>query len=151
MRHPTLPGFDAVNSITVKVIDHKDQRYPTCGDWIFERGSAALVVLVSRTNDWREAMAVAVHEIVEALLCIHRGVDQKLVDAFDIRFEERRADDSEPGDDPMAPYYEEHQIATNVERLLTTAFGLHWNTYNEHLGDLDETTERRSESVASHG
>jgi hypothetical protein len=48
------------------------------------------------------------------LLCIDRGVSFKAIDRFDMNFK----GDGEPGDDPRAPYYRQHQFATQIERLL---------------------------------
>jgi hypothetical protein len=134
--HTTHPKKRGVRSVEIRVIDGKEQRYPTSGDWEFDAKSGHLLISVSRTGDWREEQSVAFHEFCEALLCIQRGVTQESVDEFDMHFEEARdpQDESEPGDDPRAPYYLEHQIATIVEHLLATHLGLHWPTYNAHVG-----------------
>lgn len=151
--HVSPPSIEAVKTVTIKTIPHNDQRYPTVGDWIWDAETGDLQVRVSSTEDWREAMAVGVHEVVEALCCIQDGVNPLRVDSFDIDYEQHRkaGDDSEPGDDPIAPYYSQHQTATNVEHILSTALGLHWDSYNEHLAELsDEEAQRGSESTASH-
>lgn len=151
--HITPPSLEAVKTVTIKTIPHDKHRYPTVGDWLWNPETGELVVLVSKTDDWREAMAVGVHEVVEALCCVQDGVNPLRVDSFDIDYEEHRkpGDDSEPGDDPIAPYYSQHQTATNMEHILATALGLHWDSYNENLGDLfDEEAERGLESAPSH-
>lgn len=142
--HISSPSANEVKTVTIKIIPNNEQRYPTAGDWIYNEATGDLQVRVSATKDWRESMAVAVHELVEATLCIQDGVEPDLVDSFDMHFENHRADDdySEPGDDPRAPYYDQHQVATNVEHVYTTALGLHWDTYNEHLGELDDDDSR---------
>jgi len=148
--HIRPAGIEEVKTVTIKTIPHDQQRYPTVGDWIWNPETGDLKVLVSDTGDWREVMAVGVHEVVEALCCVQDGVNPLRVDSFDIDYEAHRkeGDDSEPGDDPIAPYYEQHQTATNIERILTTALGLHWDSYNEHLGELfDEETNRRPQST----
>jgi len=71
-------------------------------------------------TDRRYELLVALHELVEALLCQQSGVSQERVDAFDKAYEAKRplADkDSEPGDDPAAPYNRQHVIASVTERL----------------------------------
>jgi hypothetical protein len=52
------------------------------------------------------------HEAIEAYLAIHAGVSPEAVDEFDRAYEPKRkaGDDSEPGDDPKAPYRKPHQI-----------------------------------------
>lgn len=116
--------------VSIEVIDHSDQRYETVGDWIIDDDS--LTIRVSDLGDWRYNMAVAVHELVEVLLCKNNGVVQVAVDAFDIKFERDRAvgDFSEPGDDRSAPYHNEHCFATAVERMLIAAMRLSWMDYD---------------------
>jgi hypothetical protein len=81
---------------------------------------------------------IAVHELIETLLCMSKGITQESVDAFDLAFERDRpkGDVSEPGDDPMAPYYNEHQFASIIERLLARELGMDWNDYCERLENL---------------
>lgn len=122
--------------ITIWPIPHDDQRYDTCGDWQWYPKLDELAITVSRTGDWREEVLVGLHEAVEAILCIHRGISQDLVDSFDIEFEKGRAADparGEPGDQPDAPYYKEHQFATDIEKLIADQLGVDWQQYNDHL------------------
>jgi hypothetical protein len=118
--------------ITIETIRHEDQRYSTCGDWLFPDPNH-LVVHVSEMGDWRYEMAVAAHEMVEALLCQASGVSQEQVDAFDNSFS---SEDGEPGDDPEAPYHKQHCFATAVERLLIAALGVSWADYEEAVEAL---------------
>ena len=122
--------------IIINVIPNDQQRYPTCGDW--EWDGDKLTILVSSMNNWRYEMLVAFHELAEALICKHRGIVEKDVTAFDIAFEKARkdADDSEPGDDPTAPYYKEHQFATCVERLLALELSVDWKKYDDTVTNL---------------
>lgn len=80
-------------------------------------------------------MLIAVHELVEVLLCKHDGVTQKSVDKFDMAYEKKRKpnDDSEPGDNPKAPYVKQHCIATGVERILAAGLGVSWKEYEDEL------------------
>ena len=141
--------------IIIESIDHKDQRYPTTGDWQTEEyveGSPQVFVTVSRMGDWRYEALVGIHEAIEAALCKHAGIDGEDVDAFDKEFEAAREAHepvrqhcetrelftfrgkqydigAEPGDDPEAPYYYQHQMATGVERILAAELGVSWNDY----------------------
>lgn len=126
-----------IKSIHIEFIYHEDQRYSTCGDWFYQ--GDALIIRVSKTEDERYQQLVAVHELVEVLLCNQSGVTQEAVDAFDMSFEEHRpeGDESEPGDDPKAPYRREHNAATGVERLLCALFGVNWHDYEQALLELD--------------
>lgn len=126
--------------ISIESIEHSKQRYPTAGDWFFDK-KGNLHIKVSRLGDWRMEALVAVHELVEALLCNNRGITQEQVDRFDMQFEDERvcgihALEDEPGDDKNSPYRDEHCIATAVERLLCAELGLAWNDYDAKIQAL---------------
>ena len=122
-------------------IAHKDQRYETVGDWQVtptKDNEKVLTITVSNTGNWKYDALVGVHELVEAILCLDRGVSQEDVDKFDREFEAKRhpGNDNEPGDDPEAPYKKEHFFATNIERLLSAELGVDWNEYEQTLNTL---------------
>lgn len=121
-------------------IPHKFQEYPTCGNWAI-MGTGQVVVFVSDTTRWEFNAAIAVHELIEALLCARRGIHENMVTDFDIAFERKRAkgivlDTSEPGDSPDAPYRREHFTATTIERQFIEAVGVDWNEYEKALNKL---------------
>lgn len=123
--------------IEIETIPHETQRYPTVGDWLWEND--VLHIKVSALSDWRREMLIAVHELVEVILCKHSDVSQESVDAFDIEYEKNRsADDveSEPGDDPRAPYARQHCFATAVERMLAAEMDVNWSQYADELESL---------------
>lgn len=124
-------------NVRIKVIPHAEQRYPTVGDWLFEK-NGDLVIRVSKLSDWRREMLIAVHELVEVLICKQRGISQEMVDRFDKHFEETRTPDNEdePGDEPTAPYVVEHCIATGVERILAAELRVCWKDYERELNEL---------------
>lgn len=126
----------SLKSIRIDIIPHDEQRYPTVGDWI-DNGDE-LEVRVSDMGNNHYELAVAIHEIVEAVKCLEEGVDEESVNDFDIQFEEARAsgDNSEPGNDPAAPYYNQHQAATRVERTVISEFGEDWDRYNDTVCEL---------------
>jgi hypothetical protein len=137
--HITHPKGRGIKRVTIQTIEAHEQRYATTGDWVYDPATESLEIFVTKTGDWREEQAVAFHEYAEALLCVQHGVDPDAVDEFDIHFEARRElqiedDDAEPGDDPKAPYFLEHQVATSVEHILATHLGLHWPTYDANMG-----------------
>lgn len=128
-------------NVKIESIPHDQQRYPTVGDWYFtEEGN--LELKVSKLSDWRLEMLIAVHELIEVTLCKHNGVTQEQVDAFDIDFEKKREageledPDAEPGDDPKAPYRDQHCFATGIERLLAAKLGVCWAEYEAELNKL---------------
>lgn len=123
--------------ITIETIPHDQHRYSTVGDWYFD-DKGDLTIKVSQLSDWRRECLVAVHELVEVLICKHDGVSQESVDSFDKNFEAHRHPDNEdePGDEPTAPYVKQHCIATGIERLLAANLGVNWKEYEQELNDL---------------
>jgi hypothetical protein len=124
-------------NINYQVIPHQQQRYPTVGDWWFDK-EGNMSIRVSRMSDWRYECCIGVHEIVEALICKHLGITQESVDRFDIEFEKKRAKGNfdEPGDDKDSPYRIPHGIASAVERLLGACLGIDWNKYADEVEGL---------------
>lgn len=125
-----------LSSVSIEIIPHKEQRYDTAGDWQIVGNS--LQITVSETGNWVYDMAIALHELVEALICIQRGIEEEEVSKFDIKFEERRkrGNEEEPGDDPKAPYHLEHGFASACERLFIAACGENWKKYDRAVGKL---------------
>ena len=125
--------------ITIEVINHKSQRYETCGDWQFKDDNN-LLIRVSNLNDTKMNCLVAIHELVEALLCKFNDpeITTAQVDSFDMKFEKNRKeeDNSEPGDCPEAPYYEQHKLATVIERALASALKVDWEDYEKRIDSL---------------
>lgn len=117
--------------ILIETIAHQDQRYATVGDYqIVDR---RLVVKVSAMPDPRYSFLVALHELVEATLVRQRGISLDAIDQFDIAYEKARkdGDDSEPGDDPKAPYHREHVFATKIEKLMAKELDVDWKAYDK--------------------
>lgn len=145
-------SINLIERVEIESLPHYAQRYDTAGDWIYD-DNRVLHILVSETGDWRCNLLVGIHELVEAVLCIYRGIAQSRVDAFDQRFERARdvADsegesmfnfdgevvsiDAEPGDHPRAPYAAQHCIATAVERMLCVLLGMSWHYYDQRVQD----------------
>lgn len=122
--------------ITIVDIDHSQQRYASVGDWQWSKDN--LLITVSDMGDWRYNFLVAFHEQIEVMLCKARNISQEDVDKFDIAYEAKRQDDdlSEPGDDITTPYYNEHQFATKLERLMAKELGVDWETYDKAVSSL---------------
>lgn len=114
--------LDHLPRIIIDVVDHEEQRYPTCGDWFWNE-NGELVINVSKTNTKYEFL-IALHEITEAMLCHFKGISPTEVDDFDIMFENMRKDFPkivgvrECGDDETAPYHHEHLMASRIENWI---------------------------------
>ena len=125
--------------ILVEVIDHCNQRYPTVGDWWFEvdrNFNEVIHICVSKIihkgihQEYME-FAVALHELVEAILCRYNGVSEYEVTKFD----EEHPEADEPGALIDAPYFKEHAVATQIEKMLVEQFSFSWEEYDEAVRD----------------
>lgn len=123
--------------IVIETIPHQDHRYTTVGDWFYDP-DGTLRIKVSELTDWRREALIAVHELVEVLLCQDKGIGAKEVDEFDMNFK----GDSEPGDCPEAPYVRQHCIATGIERMLAAELNVAWEPYERELEDLPEVVKK---------
>lgn len=118
--------------IEIKTISQHQQRYETIGDY-FNRGNK-WCFRISRMN-FRSEGAVAVHELIEKILCHWQGISNEKIDVFDLEWEKRSRKSpclyAEPGDDPEAPYHAAHMFAKKVEKMLVEELGLSWKEHND--------------------
>lgn len=125
-----------IKKVTIEVVAHENQRYPTAGDWVMD--GEDLMIFVSETGNDNYNYLLMVHELVEALLCERDDIEQSLVDKFDRNYEKKRkkGDLSEPGDNPNAPYYEQHQVATLAEKIVALQMLIDWPSYEDKINKL---------------
>lgn len=123
--------------IIIQTIKHKDQPYPTAGYWRRDADGTLLINVSQEIGD-KYALLVALHELVEVALCEERGITTEMVDTFDKSFELHRHpdDESEPGDDPAAPYRKEHLFASGIEKLMAAELDVNWKHYDQTILDL---------------
>ena len=96
-------------------------RYATLGDWYFDVvGDLVIEVAVDDLSEDHQNL-IALHELIEALLCRKRDITQSSVDIFDIDYGEK---EGEPGDQPTAPYRKEHRFAMLIEHLMAHELGV---------------------------
>jgi hypothetical protein len=123
--------------ITIQIIEKTQHRPGISGcDWTFDQ-NGDLTVSITKMSDWRREVALGFHEAAEAVLCLHNGVTQKMVDDFDVPFERDHPNSKiEAGDQSDAPYKREHSLATAIERILAAEFGIDWADYDRELEAL---------------
>lgn len=124
--------------VRIGISDHSRQRYPTAGDWQYT-DDGALMITVSLLEDRREMYLLAIHELIEAVLCEFTGIRDADVDAWDMNNPEGAQ--TEPGAHPNAPYHWQHTLAEIIERIVAWAIGVNWDTYSKHVEDLDHERE----------
>ena len=122
-------------NFVISQIPHRRQRYDTVGDWL---PGSPVNIRVSRMKDERYAFLVALHELIEYELCRMNGITDREVVKFDTSFERERREhlhglEAEPGDDPRAPYRDEHGFATMVERMVALKMGVSWSDYEKAI------------------
>lgn len=152
--------------IKIETIPHKDQRYPTCGDWYCSIANErqitegnTITTLVRSAGDlsdvWERtlhirvseevgedyAFLIALHELIEWKLCSMAGISERDVDMFDKGYEAARKainpeDTSEPEDAPTAPYSAQHGFATAMEEKMASEMKVLWSEYAAAINKL---------------
>jgi hypothetical protein len=119
--------------IRIQFIKDSEQRYDTAGDYFIK--NEILIIKISKQFKDRKRQKfyewlILIHEIIEVLLVIARGISIKKIDEFDKEFNKTH-EDGEPGDDLKAPYYKEHKVATKIEKIMAKELNVNWKEYNE--------------------
>jgi len=117
-----------IYSARIETVSPKEMRYRTVGDWFFT-GAGCLTIQVADTGNWKYNLLVAVHELIEVMLCMVAGVTEKQVDRFDLAHQ----DDEDAGTHPKAPYHSQHLVAMGVEMTLAAIMGVKWRVYEDAL------------------
>ena len=125
--------------IDIEVIDHVGQRYNTIGDYV--EGPGGVRISISKLRDMRYEALVAIHELIEYILITDAGISIDDIDEYDKEYERDREygfndPNSEPGDDPAAPYHAQHKFATKIERQMAKALGVNWREYSKRINSL---------------
>ncbi len=105
-----------MKDIFIKQIKHQDQQYDTIGN--YRKFNGLYMIEVSKQKGYcetdEEVQAVALHEMIEMLLCAKRGISIEKITAWDLKHEK---DEREPGEIKGAPYFKEHAFANKLEKL----------------------------------
>ena len=107
------------------------QRYRDIGDWIIDDGKRGVTFTIF-TGDMKNTdynFLVMLHEEIEAYLCYRRGIPESEVTAFD----KAHGEVASPGDLPEAPYHDEHQVATEIEAIMSAQLDLSWPEYEKAI------------------
>ncbi len=118
------------SAVTIEKVADTEMPYDTVSDWRYD-GATLIIRYVNLGNSNFELLLVH-HEMDEAIICKKQGVTVAQVDEFDEEFERTRLPDdteSEPGDEPDAPYHFAHTTAEALERSLALALGVKWGDY----------------------
>lgn len=126
-----------MKKIIIETIPHSQQRYNTVGDYYQDEDGSHLI-RISDMGNWKYELLIAVHELIESGLCQEQGVTEQMIDAFDFEFERNRKseDTRQPGDQPDAPYFKEHQFASKIERMMADELNVDWEAYMKTSEDI---------------
>ena len=136
IKRPTVTSSGKIRMICI-TIPHNFQIYETCGNYEWT-DDGILVIFVSEMENKKYEFLVFLHEIIEATLCKDRGITTESITTFDMEYEKNRkqGDESEPGDNPLAPYQREHQFASTIEKKMSEQFSVSWKDYEETINSL---------------
>jgi hypothetical protein len=127
--------------INVEIVPHDCQRYDTAGDWEWE-SDGSLTINVSRLAERRHMFLLAVHEIIEAIICKMHGISSEEVTKWDLE----HIDDPDPGSIIGCPYRLEHHTALLVEAIMAGELAVDWDDYEIALRGLNNPSpEERPE------
>lgn len=134
-----LPDKKHSPEFHVQAIPHAKQRYPTVGDFWGNR--SVWKVRVSKMSDPRYEWLVLLHEFVEMMLMLHRGMPEEIQGKFDRMFEKEREqgkwkDSDEPGYDPRSPYLREHKFASKIEEMMAKELDVDWEKFAKEVDTL---------------
>jgi hypothetical protein len=120
-------------------LDKSRIRNEQAGDWRYD--SDHIWAMSAKMSDRRSELAVQIHELIECFLCREAGITDAEVTAFDQMFEEEREkglhdEFAEDGDDPRAPYAQQHFEATEVEKAVCKALQLPWEHHEANVQEL---------------
>jgi hypothetical protein len=124
-----------IPKILIKTIDPANQRFKECGDWFYDADDDTLTIFINKMPDWKSEIAVAIHEFIEAVMCLDKGIDQTDVDYFDKNFYKTH-NDGQAGDDDGAPYFKQHESATKIEKEVCAQLQLSWDAHSRNCDDL---------------
>lgn len=105
--------------VRIEALPPEDLRYSTEGDWQITP-TGEFVIQVTANMPQQEQLLLALHELIEAMLCQARGITQQAVDRFDFAFK----GEGEPGDAVNAPYRLEHRFAALIDHLIAHELGI---------------------------
>ena len=120
-----------------KVIPSTWFDYNSAGNYAVDLDGNIILFVAKMENELYEDL-VKVHEIIEVILILKRGIKISDIDKFDMVdvFELDQKNSDDPGVSKLAPYHKEHMFATKIEKLLCKELELDWETYDQSFDKL---------------
>jgi len=89
---------------------------------------------------------IALHEFIESYLLKRRGIDFRVVDEYDEKFEKEKGKSPKnaiAGEQKDCPYRREHIFATKIEKIIAKYLKVNWKKYEKYLDNLLETYDHK--------
>lgn len=119
-----------IKSIPVKQLIERYKVF-SAGDY-WRTAENTVQIRVADLRNPNMEFLIALHELVEEWLCNKRGIKETDIQKFDIEHSHL----FEPGNEPDAPYYNEHQVATIIEMIMCRELDIKWSDYDEAIGKI---------------
>lgn len=123
--------------INIKTIPIEKMRYPSVGDYWYDKKGTLQVRVADMGNEFYEKMVI-IHELIEEALTKQNGISEQQIMDFDLEFEANRKDGNldEPGFDENCIYKKEHTFATSVELGMCAIVGEDFMKYDKTVNEL---------------
>jgi hypothetical protein len=119
-----------MNEITIKFVDKDQIRNEGCGDYLYDpEGNLIVKAYLKDDNSYDYAFLIAIHELVEAWLTNHRGIEEQDIDEYDRMIVERGGVADEAGNEFDCIYKKEHRFSENIERQIAHEMNIDWFDY----------------------
>lgn len=118
--------------------DIKEHRYASGDDWwdpiyVKKDDSLHFVTVTADMGNRDYNFLVLLHALVEQYLCFSHGISDKEVTGFDTGL---GANLKDPGSSKKAPYHKEHEVANEVERIVSRALNVVWPDYDKQYDKI---------------
>ena len=121
--------------VVIETIPHVEQRYDTCGDWVWHPDGSLHIRISEMPHQPQSEWLVALHEMVEAVLCAYDGIEEEDVTKWDLDYL-AAGGQGEPGEAPGSPYRTQHETATIIERIVCQSMGLAWAEHDKTVEEV---------------
>lgn len=118
--------------IVMTTVDVGKHRYPSADDYtdpVIKDDEIKFATTIINMGNSDYEFLVFMHAITEQYLCWKHGIKDKEITKFDMDHPEL----DDPGNSPDAPYNHEHEIATEVEALLSQELRVSWIEYEKTI------------------
>lgn len=122
----TINKFDEFSNVIIRRVPENQIRNKGTGDYKLKKDGGIEILVSEKLNDI-ESKKVAIHELIESNFAKKRGISFEDINKFD----EENINVPQPGSLKNAPYFEEHKLGNEAEKLFT-------DFYNQEVKGVKE-------------